>query len=149
MQFSIRPATTDDIDWLLVQTRAFAAFTGLKNVHPTEDYARFGLTQLLTDHVLLICEHESAGNVGFVAGYRTPHPFNPALTMLSETFWWVAEEHRGSRAGLMLLDAFIDIGRRTADIVTCALESNSPVNERVLTDRGFKLHERSFLLETK
>lgn len=75
------------------------------------------------------------------------HPYNPAIRVLTETFWWVTPNARGSRAGLMLLDAFTAYGERNADWIVFTLEHHSPVNERTLTKRGFHLHERSYLRE--
>jgi hypothetical protein len=90
---------------------------------------------------------ERDGPVGFVSGMLAAHPYNPALTVLTEMFWWVAPEARGSRAGLLLLDAFLAYGERNADWIIFTLEHHSPVNERTLTKRGFHLHERSYLYE--
>lgn len=102
---------------------------------------------MIDRHVVFIADSKDAKPIGFVGGYSIPHPFNPDIKLLSEMFWWVSEEHRGSRAGLMLLNAFTSYGKEHADWVTMAIEHNSPINERALTKRGYKLQERSYLLE--
>lgn len=148
MNLTVRPASTDDIDWLLVQLQAFAAFYGTKrDLFPTEAFAREACVRMVTMHLVLVADHPAVGPVGFISGYVVPHPYNPAIRMLSESFWWVEEEHRGSRAGMLLLNAFLDWGREHADWITFGLEANSPVGDEVLLKRGFRLQERNFLLE--
>jgi hypothetical protein len=144
----VRPASLDDIDWLLVQLQAFSVFQDTKReLFPTEAFAREALAGMIQNHLMLVADHPAVGPVGFISGYVLPHPYNPSIQMLSETFWWVAEEHRGTRAGLLLLEAFLAWGREHADWITFALEAKSPVSDDVLLKRGFKIQERSFLLE--
>jgi hypothetical protein len=144
----IRAATQDDIPWLLAQLRIFAKFYGTqKSLFGTQQSAAQVMASMIERHVVFIADKPNVGPVGFIAGYLIAHPYNPELTLLSETFWWVQEEHRRSRAGLMLLDKFTDYGAENADWITFALESHSPVNDKCLTKRGFKIQERSFLKE--
>jgi len=49
--------------------------------------------------------------------------------------------------GLMLLEEFTDWGKRNADWISFSLEDKSPVKDTTLTKRGFRLKERSFILE--
>ena len=145
---AIRRASLDDIDWLLGQLQDFAAVYGTKrSLFPTGEHARAGVKMLVENHLVLVAQDLEAGNVGFIAGYVLAHPYNPALRILQEAFWWVAPEHRGTRAGLLLLEEFVAWGRENVDWVTCAIEAESPIDERCLTKRGFRLHERSYLLE--
>lgn len=148
----IRPAQAEDIPWLVGQLKVFSAFFGTKRpLFPDDEFAAKGLAMMMTNHLVLVAEmfHDelSAGPVGFIAGYVTPHPFNPTIRTLTETFWWVAEEYRWSRAGLKLLNAFVDWGRDNADWIMFALEEKSPVKEEVLLKRGFRLQERNYLCE--
>ncbi len=148
MRITVRRATIEDISWLLTQLTHFSRFFGSKReLCGNLPYAEGFLHQLVEKHLLLIADGEGVGQVGFVAGLVTPHPFNPDISLLAETFWWVSEEHRGSRAGLMLLDAFTDWGKKNVNWLTFGLEEISPVSDRCLTKRGFKLRERSYLLE--
>lgn len=87
------------------------------------------------------------GAVGFIAGMLSEHPYNPKITVLSELFWWVAPEYRGSSAGARLLQAFEDYGRANAQWVVMTLETKSPVDPRSLERRGFKHFESSYLME--
>ena len=134
----VRPAVEADLDWLLSQLKDFSKFCGTKiPLFDDEGFARQMMINMMQNHVVLVAEKDGIGLMGLIAGLFTPHVFNPKIRVLAETFWWVPPEHRGTRAGLMLLNEFIDYGKRCADWITCALEEKSPVKDRFLTDRGF------------
>ena len=144
----IRPATTDDLEWLIEQLKAFSLFYGTKNgLFSTEQFAREGMTTFMEKHVVFVAEKDFVGPIGFIAGLIIPHIYNPTIRVLNEAFWWVPEQHRHSRAGYLLLKAFIEYGKANADWILFTLEADSPVNEFALIDRGFKLKERSYLME--
>jgi hypothetical protein len=152
----VRQARQDDVPWLLSQLRVFDQFFDTKRrLFPDEATATTVLLSLLAFHPFFVAdtgfrpEPERVERIGFIAGAIGPHPYNPALRVLSELFWWVDERYRGGRAGLALLDAFQAYGERNADWVIMTLEAKSPVNERSLTKRGFHLHERSYLWEVE
>lgn len=150
--YRVLPARVDDLPWIVGQLEAFTRyFPSKKSLRGPDKFWADGLRTMIENHVFLIAwriESEKAiAPVGLIAGTLAPHPFNPDLTMLCESFWWVAPEHRGSRAGLLLLNEWIKIGKEKADWVTIATEAISPVNERCLTRRGFRLFEKSYLLE--
>lgn len=148
MSISIRLATHNDIPWLLGELSQFAQFYGTKrSLLGDESIAGARLTIMIDDHVFLVAEKEGVGPVGFIAGVYVPHMFNPDIKCLHESFWWVAEKHRGSRAGYMLFQAFKHWGELNADWVFFALEENSPVGDDFMIRNGFKSKERFFLLE--
>lgn len=148
MSIEIRRATTDDIPWLLGELRKFAEFFGTKlSLLGNEPMASEGLSIIIRDHYFAIAEHSTFGPVGFISGVLSPHMFNPDIIVLSETFWWVSENHRGTRAGFLLFKDFVKFGEENADWTTCNLESHSPVSDEFMIRNGFKLQERSFLLE--
>ena len=150
LMVEIRRATVDDIDWLLSELKEFAKFFGTGiSFYGDEMYSRQALENVLNDHVAFIAQHTEHGPIGFVVGLVTQHIFNPQVRVLTELFWWVTEKHRKSRAGLLLLEVFIKWGREHADLITIALEHQSPINENALIKRGFHLHERSYILTTK
>lgn len=147
---TIRRADAGDMDWLVGQLKEFSKFFGsIHNTFPKEEYARDGMWKMITDHVVFVAQKAGAGPVGFISGYFTPHVFNPDIRVLAETFWWVMEEHRGSRAGLHLLNAFTAWGRENADWIIFTLEEKSPVNDSVLLRRGFRPLERNYMLEVE
>lgn len=147
MDINIRRATPADIPWLATQLESFDQFFAWER--PIFDSAyvlECFLPKLVDEHVVLLAERGDE-RLGFIAGLRSPHLFNPAIMTLMELFWWVPEEHRGTRAGLMLLNAFTEHGAATADWVSMSLEHNSPVREETLTRRGYRMKERAYLLE--
>ncbi len=162
---AIRHAEQRDIPWLLQQLNLFCAFYGptIIGLMPGREIAEAKLTQLMTSHVLLVAEipvgavpddetiAPEMAPIGLIGGVRAEQFLNPAIIQLYELFWWVSPEHQktqaGGRAGLMLLDAFVEWGNANANWTTFALLPNSPVREEHLTRRGFHLSEHSYLRE--
>ena len=148
MSVEIRPAQLSDIDWILSQLKEFADFYKTKtSLFGDSDYSREFITMLVTKHLFLVADSKEFGLIGFISGTVEPHPYNPKILSLNECFWWVEEKHRGSKAGLLLLNEFIRIGKQHCDWIWMTLESDSPVKDATLVRRGFKEQERSFLLE--
>lgn len=147
MRIAVRQALHSDTDWLVTQLKAFSRFADTKlQLFGDESHARLTIGGLIESQIVFVAEKGST-LLGFIAGYVVDHPFNPKIKTLSETFWWVAEEHRGSRAALLLFKAFTDWGKKNVDWICMALEAKSPVNDSALIKRGFRLQERSFLME--
>lgn len=143
----VRPATTGDIPWLTEQLKLFSDFYDTRiPLFESEGFVKDSLRKMVLDHVVLVAE-KPEGLIGFIGGFLMPHTFNPKITCLTETFWWVAEEHRQSRAGYLLFKAFSNFGEENADWVLCTLEEKSPVNPNALLKRGYTLKERSFMME--
>lgn len=147
--FLVRKAVMSDMDFLLVELEKFSNFYQSK-------YSLFGndkqyqtklVSMLIEKHLFLIAE-KNGEQVGFIAGTILPHAYNPEMICLNETFWWVKEEFRNSRAGLLLLNEFIKYGKENCEWTVMTLEDVSPVNHKTLLSRGFKPKETSFLLES-
>jgi hypothetical protein len=148
MGITTRRAVVGDLDWLLSELEAFSRFFGSKHdLFEDSDYTRQAMIGMIENHLVVIAETEEAVPVGFIAGVIIQHFFNPRLKVLSETFWWVTESHRHSRAGLLLLREFVAWGESNCDWITFALETQSPVRDEALLKRGFKQIERNFLKE--
>lgn len=145
---NVRHAIIADVEWMLPQLRQFSSVYGTnKSLFPTDEaYGRTLVSQMIENHIVFVAEKDGQP-LGFIGGLVTPHYFNPEIKTLAEMFWWVAEDHRKSRAGLILLNAFIDWGKANTDWITVSLEKSSPVNEKSLTKRGFICAERNFLME--
>ena len=147
MKVMIRKANSEDMPYLLQELKEFSKFIDTKRqVFSNEEYIKTNLQLIMDKHVFLVAEI-GALPVGFIAGFLTPHPMNPEINLLSEVFWWVDKAHRNTRAGLELLVAFIEHGKKHTDWITMTLESKSPVKEKALLRRGFRNMEYSYLLE--
>ena len=147
MTIAVRRAVPTDIDWLVSELREFAEFFNSRHsLMGDEEYARTGLGEIINKHFCLVATKDDTP-VGLVAAYQLPHPFNPKIRLLSEMFWWVSPGARGSGAGAKLLDALIEYGKANVDWITVAIEEKSPIKPENLEKRGFRLTERSFLLE--
>jgi RimJ/RimL family protein N-acetyltransferase len=148
MGIQVRRADADDIPWLVSQLECFNQFFAARRSLFDEAYTRDKfLPPLISHHLVLIAVGAAGDRMGFIAGMIMPHLFNPSIRTLMELFWWVSPEHRGSRAGLMLLNAFTDWGKANVDWVTLSLEHDSPIKEESMVKRGYRLKERAFLME--
>jgi len=144
----IRKGEITDLCWLMEELQKFSKFFDTrKELFGDYEYALSAMGEMIKSHVVFIVCNEDGDRLGFIAGIVTLHIFNPGIKVLAETFWWVEEGSRNTRAGAMLFKEFISWGKKHVDWITLALESKSPVNENTLLKRGFKLHERSYLLE--
>lgn len=151
MGIKVRGSEARDLEWLLGQLKSFSRFFDSKlPLFGDEEHVRAAVSNLIENHVLLVAEHEGVP-IGFVGGFIMPHPFNPKITVLVESLWWISDEYRGtaigSRAGLDLLNEFTEIGERHSDWIMFTLQEKHPVGERALKRRGFHVHERTFLKE--
>ena len=145
---TVRPAYASDVHWMLPQLQKFSQFYGTKiQLFGDEAHARCFIENQIEQHLVLIADRDGTGPIGFISGIVTLHPYNPSIRLLSESFWWVDEEFRGTRAGLLLLEEFVAWGKVNCDWITFALEEHSPVRDKSLLKRGFHLQERSFLME--
>lgn len=144
----IRPAVVEDADWLIGELKKFSDFiVGKRQLFSDEAVAREALERFFEPpHLLLIAEINGT-KVGFTGGLFSGHLLNPTIRILSEVFWWVVPEHRGGRAGLKLLEAFTDWGKRNADWISFSIQKDTPVNETTLTRRGYKPRELTYLME--
>lgn len=147
----VRLARSGDIEWLAGELRQFAESDGKRlTVYGDGAHAHRGLEELVGNHLVLLAERVSdRAKLGFIAGMVFPHSFNPSIRVLGELLWWVSPTHRKTRAGLLLLDAFVAWGDQHCDWVTFGLQHDSPVRDETLYRRGFRPQERSFLRETK
>jgi hypothetical protein len=146
----IRPATRDDIPWLLEQLRAFSAFYDTrKPLFPDDPASAASILEAQLSGVNPFLVAVVRGDrAGFISGWMMLHPYNPAILVLQEAFWWVRPLYRGTTAGGRLFKAFVEYGKsHAADWILMTLEAKSPIDPASLERRGFRLHERTYLLE--
>jgi GNAT superfamily N-acetyltransferase len=148
---TVRSAVFDDTDWISAQACEFAAFYGMPSLTADAMEALALIDTLVFQGPFFVAEvpggERGMERAGFLAAAVTPHPYNPALAVCQELFWWVRPGARGTGAGSALLDAFIAYGRAHADVLAFTLLPQTPVDERVLLTRGFRLTERVYTME--
>lgn len=147
MAIKVRHAASEDVDWIVSELKKFSEFYGTqRELFLNEENSKPLVQMWVSEHLVLVAERESQ-LLGFIAGLVHPHLYNPEIQVLSELFWWVPEEYRNTRAGALLLNEYMMWGKKNTNWITMTLEHNSPVNEKSLFKRGFKLVEKSYLLE--
>jgi hypothetical protein len=146
----VRAANINDLDEILVHLKEFAKFYKSKKSLYGEDeqFSSNLIKGFIENHVFFVAVRDDKV-VGFICGIVLPHAYNPKISTLTELFWWVQEDARSSRAGTLLLNEFIDYGKKNVDWIICTLEDDSPVSDSTFLKRGFRLKERSFLLEVQ
>lgn len=143
----IRQAYKADVPWLFTQCEEFARFYGSKiSLAGNPEYGRQFLTELVEKHFVRIGEHDGLA-VGFIAGTVGPHHFNPDIIQLTELLWWVQPKARTSGVGMRLFEEFMNFGETECNWITFTLEEISPVSDRFLLKRGFRMTEKAYLKE--
>lgn len=143
----IRNAEARDVPWLLAELREFAEFYRKSWLLPDSDDAAKAVIGSYVERGPFFIAERDGSRVGLVAAFIGPHPFNPAITVLSELAWWVTPSSRATSAGWRLFDTMIRYATNRAHKIVWSLLPHSPVDPASLEKRGFVLHERSFLLE--
>lgn len=145
----IRVAERSDVDWVLGELLKFSKFYGTKkNLFGDHKYATQVVLDVIQNHLFLISEIDGIRS-GLIAGYVTNHPFNPGITVLQELWWWVCEDHRGTRSGYKLFKEFTEYGETYCDWTLFTLEDESPVSDKLLYRNGFRLKETTYLKESE
>lgn len=148
-KITIEPLTRSTLKWFIevASVRMLAEEVKRPELINLDGMYSVGAT-ILEDDTGFIAR-EGDGFVGAIAGVLTPNLFNPDLTVLAEVMWYVLPEYRKTRAGLLLLNAFIEKGEQEADETTFSLLKESPIKTETLEKRGFQLSEFSFIKQTK
>jgi RimJ/RimL family protein N-acetyltransferase len=144
----IRWAKEEDIPWVETELLEFSEAIGTKYpLFPLDaDFRRDTLVKLMNDHLFLIAE-KAGTPVGLISGVMIPHLLNPAVTVLHELFWWVNPKYRGTRAGLMLLEDFVEWGKQHCQWVYFSVHRTTEVSKRAMIRQGFREEQTVFLLE--
>lgn len=144
---NVRQAKQEDIGWILEQFKYFSDFLGTKKkLYKGDDEQKEKINAIINDHVFLI-SHDDKHNTGLISGYMVGHPFNSEIKLLVENFWWVDSNYRNTRAGLLLLNRFLEIGKEYCDWIIFTLLAKSPISDAILLRKGFKRQENNYLLE--
>lgn len=104
--------------------------------------------KMIVDDTAIIC-YKGDEPVGCIGALLVPNTYNPEIATLAELIWYVVPEHRKSRAGFMLLEAYMKMADELADEATLSLLSSSEVNLDSLAKRGFLQEEFAFRKKIK
>jgi hypothetical protein len=144
----VRRAIDSDIEWITAELKKFSEFYDSKHsLFGGETYVTAALATVIDKHVLLIAETKDLNPVGFISGFLHPHDYNPGVIVLSHSFFWVHEDYRNSKAAYLLLKEFTEIGKFNCHWITLQIPDVSPLTERSLLKRGYKLKEKTYLME--
>ena len=136
-----------DVEWLFAQCEEFARFYETRlSLAGNPEHGKNFLATLVEKHFIMIGETDGVRS-GFIAGFVSPHHFNPDIIQLTELLWWVPDEHRNSGVGAKLFESFLAYGKENCDWVTFTLEQKSPVKDTFLLKRGFRPTEKAYTLE--
>jgi hypothetical protein len=151
MKIAIRHANDSDINWIVGQLMELYKFQGTKfSLFSTPEFAIAGIKNLIDNQFVIVAHGLIDGTIermGFIFGILIPHPLNPTIRTFIEQFWWVEPKHRNTRAGLMLLNEFMEFGEKNADWILFGLQDTTPTSDRMLTRRGFRVKEIGYLKE--
>ena len=132
----IRKATVSDLDWIIEELGEFSKeFKSKISIKGSDEYCRKTLIEIINNHVFFISEDKAGVRTGLISG------------VLIKLFWWVKKEFRNTRSGLMLLNKFISFGKENVDWTLISTEIDSPVSDKCLVKRGFRLQEKNYIME--
>jgi GNAT superfamily N-acetyltransferase len=137
----IRIATIEDIDLIVKMSMKFMDTCTYKD-YSSESKIKEVVTNLLnaskSDGIILISEDK-----GFIAGVAKEFTFGD-VRIATELAWWVEPEHRASKVGKELLDAFEywaeQVGCKAITMI-CLDENLSQYYEK----RGYVLAELAYM----
>lgn len=147
--YNIRQAMLADIDELCSQLKEFSEdySTDFPPYKDQETSSKI-LKNLIENHLFYVAStDDTCEMVGFIAGFVCDHIYNPDIKTLAEAFWWVNKEHRRSGVGIELLETFEHWGKKNVDLIYMTIEEDTPLDERIFLNRGFKKKETAFVME--
>ena len=148
-KYRIMPLLPEWVDWFINTACVNMLRDELNRPRLVNKEHLTALTQIVIQQGTVFVAMKDNEPVGAIAGIVTPSLYNPDIKVCSELFWYVLPEFRSSRAGLLLLNAFIARGAELADETTLSLLASSSVYDRTLEKRGFVFIESGFIKYNK
>lgn len=140
----IRLAIVDDAASMVAMGRDFLAYSEYRSLDVTEGQMLEGITSVISAGMSFVAVAD-AQIIGAILGVACPFWFARHITAAIELAWWVAPSHRGSSAGLKLLNAFernaASLGIQHIGISDLVVGGETPV-AKLLARRGYRLTER-------
>lgn len=145
MSYKVKFAQPSDIVWMVEVAGVKMLEEEVKRPDFVNRKALYDLADKGIDNeTALICwkDGEPVGLLGWLVG---PNPFNPDLFIAAEILWYILPEHRGTRAGYLLMKEFSEWLDKYEILGTMSLLSTSEVSPRSLERFGFKQTEYQFM----
>lgn len=141
----IRKAVVADMPLLLEQASLFIKELDTSAINPTAAYMEKLFHALVNNHILAVAETKDGKVAGMIGAIYTTTPLDDQCLLLSELFWWVFPEHRGTRAGWLLLKFLEEVAAHHKVPLVMSTLMTSPDVEKLLTRHGFVPAERTFI----
>lgn len=140
-------AEPEDIPILAHKCRLFASTLPYKRNYSPGCWSIINiLSNLASEHVLLVAKDDAGQICGMIGGQYAPHHWRPEYNLLIEHFWWVDPKSRGQGAGSALLSAFVERGQG-CHAVRVSLEKDSEVSDEFMAKYGLILCEKNYIKE--
>lgn len=144
--YTIRKAATSDINYILSQLKEFSEFFGSKYSLYDEDGVTNFVTFVIKDHVFFMVE-KAEKPIGFICGLVMPHIYNPKITVVYTSFFWVEEAYRKTRAAYMLISEYVKYSKQICKWVFLSIDSKTIIKDSSLNKFGFNPTGKNYLLE--
>jgi GNAT superfamily N-acetyltransferase len=137
MSWTVRNAIEADAQWLVeCSARVAEEWKHGDWLLPDDpNYAGVIWLNAIRNHFVIIAEHAGRRR-GFLWGNASPHPMN-GKPCASTTLWWVVPHARKGRAGLLLLDAFVQWAKRSGIEQISVTVGHKDRAAHYLTRQGF------------
>lgn len=139
--YKVEPLSPDTLDWFVHVAARNMVVEELKRPELMDSETHYNLCSAMMNQGsgwVCVKDGELVGGLGSLL---IPHLYNPRYKTLVELFWYVVPEHRSSKAGSLLLQAFEEKGREADDCILSLLPSS---NVTGLERRGFIKSEESY-----
>lgn len=143
--YSLKIATEEDIGYVVDLCRQFYEDTEISQVTEFDEVKVYSLILSIisgdkTKGIVILSPH------GFIIGIEEPALFS-SETMTHELAWWVHKDHRMSREGLELINAYEYWSKFIVKAKKCSMSmlSDSPPLKRLYERRGYKFAEQAFI----
>jgi len=140
----IRQAYITDLDELLVNAETFMGLLDME-LEIDHEYLKSVFVDLIRRHIILVAVHKDK-IVGSIAGLCTSSMFDRNTKIVSETFWWMMPDSRGTTGGYKLLKEFEKRAKATnCKYITLSRLAKSPVQQATYEKAGYNITEETWV----
>lgn len=143
MTYKIVHAQPDDLPELIEHALAFSKFLGDPSWELESAVVR--IKDIMAGGFFPVVKKDGK-IIAALGAVIHPSLWNIHILQLTEVFWWVGEEYRGTRAGAMLLKYFVTEAKKGGLRPVLHTLEHSPVNEKTLNRYGFYKKESTYYL---